>query len=97
MMPLIEGGVSDIARIVFSAGALVTLVVRILTRPGDDVPLRQRRLLRLQVWSALFFCVAAFFMWYSRTTTDWLAFTLAGGLVQAYVSIALVLYIRKHK
>lgn len=97
VVPLVQGGVSDIARVIFSLGAVVCLVFRILGRPGDDVPLRLRRLLRLQIWVGLFFCVAAFFMWYSRTTTDWLAFTLAGGLVQAYVSIATTLYLRKQK
>lgn len=96
VVPLIQGGVSDITRIIFSIGAVVCLVGRILGRPGDDQPLRLRRLLRLQIWSGIFFCVAAFFIWYSRMTTDWLAFTLAGGLVQAYVSIAVNLYVRKH-
>jgi hypothetical protein len=28
-------------------------------------------------------------MWYSADPRDWLAFTLAGGLVQCYVSIVL--------
>lgn len=96
VVPLFEGGVSDVSRIIFSVGACFCLVGRILARPDDSQPLRLRRLLRLQIWSGIFFCVAAFLMWYSRMTTDWLAFTLTGGLVQAYVSIAVNLYIRKH-
>ncbi len=64
------------------------LVGRILDR--TDTPfLRVKRLLRLQIWSSVFFCVAAFFVWFSNTTQDWLAFTLAGGAVLCYVSIAL--------
>lgn len=75
-------------RIVYTTGAVMSLVGRILDR--TDTPfLRVKRLLRLQIWSSVFFCVAAFFVWFSNTTQDWLAFTLAGGAVLCYVSIAL--------
>ena len=50
--------------------------------------MRVRRLSRIESWSAIFFCVAAFFVFYDQTSLrDWLAFTLAGGCIQAYTSI----------
>lgn len=72
---------------VYSAGAVLLLIVRIITPyRGDN--LRVKRLSRLESWSAIFFCVAAFFMFYKGAgPTDWLAFTLAGGAVQCYTSI----------
>lgn len=46
-----------------------------------------KRLARLEAWSGVFFCVAAFFMFYDPSSNrDWLAFTLAGGAVQIIVT-----------
>ena len=46
--------------------------------------------MRLESWSSLLFCVAAFFAFYSAPVIrDWLAFTLAGAAIQIYSSIAL--------
>lgn len=89
-------------KIVYSAGAVATLAGRALEKCPYGNEVRVRRLYKLQVWSAVFFVVAAFFLWYDVTfghtqTRDWLAFTLAGAVVQAYVSIALSLYISKHR
>lgn len=87
--PVFTGARHEMAfRFVYTAGAVLSLVGRLLERSTSPY-LRVKRLLRLQVWSSVFFCVAAFFVWFSNTTQDWLAFTLAGGAVLCYVSIAL--------
>lgn len=72
---------------IYSAGALLLLVSRLFTPYKGKVD-RLRRLYRIESWSAIFFCVAAFFMFYDSTSArDWLAFTLAGGAIQIYTSI----------
>ena len=72
---------------IYATGALLLLIGRLLTPyTGDD--LRVKRLYRIETWSAIFFCVAVFFMFYEGAgRTDWLAFTLAGGIIQIYTSI----------
>ena len=72
---------------IYVTGALLLLIGRLLTPyKGDD--LRVKRLYRIETWSAIFFCVAVFFMFYEGAgRTDWLAFTLAGGIIQIYTSI----------
>jgi drug/metabolite transporter (DMT)-like permease len=88
LLPLLLGPQAIIFKIVYCVGAVCTLIGRILTKyHGKDM--RVRRLVRIQVWSAIFFCAAGFLMWYSQDPRDWLAFTLAGALVQCYVSIVL--------
>ena len=81
-----------ITRWVYCAGAAVYLVARILMA-GDygHLPLRQRRLHRLEVWSAIFFTAAAVLM-FLRTVghTDWVAFTLAGAVLVVYANFMLV-------
>ena len=72
---------------IFGAGALVLLIARLLNRYTGQI-IRVKRLYRIETWSALFFCVATFFLFYHATTSrDWLAFTLAGGALQVYTSI----------
>ena len=82
---------------VYAVGAALTLIARLLEpSPAPGTPLRTKRLVRLQTWSALLFCVAAFFCFYSAPNLrDWLAFTLAGAAIQVYCSIALSLKPRK--
>lgn len=74
---------------VYSAGAVFLLIVRLFTPfRGDD--LRLRRLHRIESWSAIFFCAAAFFLFYNPgQLRDWLAFTLAGALLQIFTSLAI--------
>lgn len=84
-------------RYVFAVGALLTLLARLFqpsVAPGT--PVRIKRLLRLESWSALLFCVAAFFAFYSAPALrDWLAFTLAGAAIQVYCSIAIGMVAKK--
>lgn len=98
LMPILSGNFSgDAFRYVFAAGAALTLLARLFQAPPPQgTHIRIRRMLRLESWSALFFCVAAFFAFYNRTAArDWLAFTLAGAAIQVYCAIALPIVIRK--
>lgn len=98
LMPILSNNpFSNAFRYVFAAGAALTLIGRLFQPAADPtLPIRVRRLLRLESWSALLFCVAAFFAFYSAPVLrDWLAFTLAGAAIQIYCSIALSLVQRK--
>lgn len=100
LIPIMSGNiVSNTFRYVYAVGAVMTLLGRLFQpAPPQGVPIRIKRLLRLESWSALMFCVAAFFAFYSAPILrDWLAFTLAGAAIQIYCSIALALVIRKQK
>ena len=86
ILPLFNTG-GILFKYIYATGALLLLIGRLLTPyKGDD--LRVKRLYRIETWSAIFFCVAVFFMFYEGAgRTDWLAFTLAGGIIQIYTSI----------
>lgn len=73
----------------YASGAIILLICRLFSPyRGDDM--RLRRLHRIESWSAIFFCVACFFMfWPDAAMRDWLAFTLAGAAIQIYTSIAI--------
>lgn len=78
---------NDVYKYIYSVGAVMLLVSR-LFNPYKGENIRLKRLVRIESWSAIFFCVAAFFMFYDQTSArDWLAFTLAGGVIQVYTSI----------
>lgn len=73
----------------YTTGALMLLAVRLFT-PFKGTDLRLRRWHRIESWTAIIFCVAAFFLFYNpRELRDWLAFTLAGAVLQAITSIAI--------
>lgn len=88
LLPLLMGPQSTLFKFIYPAGALMTFIGRLMS-PYKGRNLRVKRLVRIQSWSALFFCVAAFFIWYSDNPKDWIVFTLAGGAIQCYVSIVL--------
>jgi Ni,Fe-hydrogenase I cytochrome b subunit len=78
---------NDLFKYIYAAGAVLLIVARLFT-PYKGNNLRVKRLHRIETWSAIFFCVAVFFMFYSAgANRDWLAFTMAGGIIQAYTSI----------
>lgn len=88
VIPILNGGFpeSPLYKILFSAGALVCLVAALLNKPPKNLSVRDRRWHRIEGWSAIFFCTAAFFMWYPGTSSrDWLAFTLAGAVIRIIV------------
>ena len=79
----------------YATGALICLVARCFLK-YKGVPLRLKRWLRIQLWSAIFFCVAAVFLfWQGGSQRDWLAFTLAGAALQAICSIMIPYQARK--
>ncbi|MCM1517643.1 MAG: hypothetical protein NC117_03295 [Pseudoflavonifractor sp.] len=85
-------------RYLYGAGALALIAGRLMSPYRGDI-YRVKRLSRIEVWSAIFFCVAVFFMFYpGANNRDWLAFTLAGGVIQVYTSV-MIPYIesRHHK
>lgn len=96
LMPILRMPMAT-ARWIYAAGAVLAIAGRFASpRPEGEVPLRVRRLLRLETWSTVFFAVGAFFMFYPAAgATDWVAFTLAGGFLQAYTSIMISRVMRK--
>lgn len=87
--------IPDTFKYVYAAGAVLILIARIFS-PYKGKVLRLKRLRRIEVWSALFFCVAAFFVFYEPDATrNWIAFTLAGAAIQLYVSFMTPRTIRK--
>ena len=87
LIPLINHGFEHPwFRYLYAAGAVMVLAGRLFTPYTGKHP-RMKRLARLESWSGIFFCVAAFFMFYDpNSNRDWLAFTLAGGAIQALVT-----------
>lgn len=83
----------------FAAGAVLVLVGRAFNQyKGSDM--RLKRLVRIEAWSAVFFCAAAVFMFYPPSPymlgnmRSVLAFTLAGAVIQIYTSI-MIPYVSK--
>jgi len=69
----------------FAAGALMVLVGRIIgIYKGPS--LRVKRLHRILISSAILYCASALMMFISRGTNDWIAFLLAGLVMQMYAS-----------
>lgn len=88
VMPMLVGVANPVYRWIYAAGALILLAGRLMGQyKGDN--LRLRRLYRIETWSAVFFCVGAFFLFYppGNNLRDVFAFTLAGGVIQIYTSI----------
>lgn len=74
---------------IYAAGAAVLLLIRLFTPyKGDNQ--RQKRWYRIQSWAAIFFCAGAFFLFYTPgQLRDWLAFTLAGAVIQVITSLTI--------
>ena len=84
LMPLLNIN-QEWMRWAFAAGAFIVLVGRAIGM-RRDVSLRVRRLYHLLVTSAILYCVSAAMMFYSRGTNDWVAFLLAGVVMQLYAT-----------
>lgn len=84
-IPFITGPREDLYKYVFAAGAALNLCGRLLTR-YEGGNLRMKRLLRIETWASLFFCVAAYFMFADPDPRNWIVFVLAGGVLYAYTS-----------
>ncbi len=87
LMPLLHI-ITQASSVIYTAGAVVLLIARVV-RPGyRGRVVRVKRLMRIEFWAAVIFCVGAFFLWYPGAgPLDWLAFTLAGGMLEAYTSL----------
>lgn len=93
LMPIL--GNVTVYKWIYSAGALLLLVSRMFAPYTGNV-IRIKRLYRIESWSAIFFCVAAFFMFYQPAIMrDWLAFTMAGGAIQIYTSLMIPAMVKK--
>lgn len=81
---------------VYAAGALCFLAGKLFS-PYTGTHPRIKRLYRIESWSAVFFCVAAFFLFWNgaETMRDVWAFTLAGGTLLIFTTIAIPRTIRK--
>lgn len=79
----------------FAGGAVLFLAGKLLTPYRGEHP-RIRRLYRIESWSAIFFCVAAFFLFYNGSVSrDSWAFTLAGGVLLVFTTIAIPRTVRR--
>ena len=88
LIPIISGGFpeSPLHKWLYSAGAAICLGASLFTKAPAGADLRERRWVRVEAWSSLFFCAGAFFLWYPGSTArDWLAFTLAGAVIRIIV------------
>lgn len=96
-IPVLTGGFQNpLFKYIYAAGAVLTLVARLSAPPYIGTDLRLRRLLRMEAWSAVFYIVASFFSFYNHNTyRDWLAFTLAGAVVQIIASVMITLRQKK--
>lgn len=89
------GNMPDTFKYIFAAGVAVLLIARIFSSYKGKI-VRLKRLYRIELWSAIFFCAAAFFLFYEKDTTrNWLAFTLAGAAIQIYTSFMIPRTMRK--
>ena len=95
-IPLLQASFdNNLFRYLFSAGAALAFIGRLIAPSYKGSVLRVRRLARIELWSCVAFCVGAFFMWYTPERLDWLAFTLAGGVLQIYSSLMSAYSLRK--
>lgn len=89
------GTVGDWWKYLYAAGALLFLIGKICS-PYTGSHLRIRGLYRIEAWSGIFFCVAAFFLFYNgNMTRDSWAFTLAGAALLAFTTIAIPRTVKK--
>lgn len=81
---------------VYAAGAALYLVAKFFSPYTGKHP-RVKRLYRIESWSAIFFCVAAFFIFYNKgmMTRDVWAFTLAGAALLIFTSVAIPRAVKK--
>lgn len=84
-VPFFTGPHEEIYKYIYGAGAVMNLVGRLFTTyQGRN--LRVKRLMRIEVWASLFFCVAVYFMFADPDPRNWIVFVLAGGVLMAYTS-----------
>jgi amino acid transporter len=75
----------ELMRWIFTGGAFLVLIGR-LVNPYRGSSLRLKRLHVILIFSALLYCASASIMFIYQGTNNWIAFLLAGLLVQLYAS-----------
>ena len=88
LIPILHGSFAfEWFRYLYAAGAVMVVVGRLFS-PYTGKHTRMKRLRRMESWSSIIFCVAAFFLFYDNgNNRDWLAFTMAGAAVQIIATI----------
>lgn len=96
LIPLLYGSFTHPwFRYLYAAGAAMVIVGRLFS-PYTGKHLRMKRLRRMEAWSSIFFGVAVFFMFYDKIQNrDWLAFTMAGAVVQVVATMLMVRVAKK--
>ncbi len=100
LLPILNVNVSPAVagtwwKYVYAAGAVLFLAGKLMCPYTGKHP-RIRRLYRIESWSGIFFCVAAFFLFYNgEYTRDSWAFTLAGGVLLVFTTIAIPRVVKK--
>lgn len=100
MLPIINvnmgpGALGQWWKYIYAGGALLFLIGKLMSRYTGTHP-RIKRLYRIESWSAIFFCVAAFFLFYNGSyTRDSWAFTLAGGALLVFTTISIPRVVKK--
>lgn len=85
-------------RYIFTAAALIVVVVRVLQRAfrrKQGFSLRVRRLFTLEFWSAMCYLISALFLFSDPYHSTWLGFLTAGAVVQIYASLMIDRQLRK--
>lgn len=76
----------------YAVGSVTLLAGRFLNPAPKGADIRLRRLFRMEIWAALVFVAGAVFLFLpvkpgAGAGNDWLAFTIAGGVLTVYTSI----------
>ena len=84
---------------IYTFGAGWLLLCRLFSPLPAGAGRRQRSIHRAESWVAIIFCVAAFFLFYNFPyhLRDWMAFTLAGGLLEILCSWGLPAIAKRFK
>ena len=94
VLPLLDVH-AEWVRWVFCGGAVVVLLSRLFT-PSPGTSVRVRRLHRISIMGAVLYCVSAATLLLPRLSTrwalalagnEWIAFLLAGAVLQLYASV----------
>lgn len=77
---------------IYAVGAVSLLAGRLMQKTPEGASLKLRRLMRMEIWTALVFIAGAVFLFLpvkpgAGEGNDWIAFTLAGGVLTLYTSI----------
>lgn len=82
----------------YCIGAAAAFIGKLIRKVDKSLPLRVRRLMRMELWAALIFCVGGVFRLFPQWAygpNDWLAFTLAGGVLIVYATLMIPRALRK--